>query len=107
MIIDFQMLGEKLTAAGLTGKPVDQYEKKEVEALVEACIDAIQPEQQTEMVAEPYIDAKGRLRIPFNADPRFHWWKQCGQSLLDTLRELKAPEDVVRKYVRLEELPPF
>lgn len=107
MIIDFQMLGEKLTKAGLTGKPVDQYAKKEVEALVEACIDAIQPEQQTETVAEPYIDAKGRLRIPFNADPKFMWWKGCGQSLLETLRELKAPEDVVRKYIRLEESPPF
>jgi len=107
MIIDYQMLGERLTSAGLTGKPVNEYSKQEVEALVEACIDAIQPEQQTEYIAQPYIDAKGRLCIPPNCDPRFHWWKGCGMSILEILRELKAPEEVVRKYVRVEELPPF
>ena len=107
MIIDFQMLGERLTAAGLTGKPVDQYSKKEVEVLVAACIDALQPVQQTEHVAEPYVDANGRLNIPFNSDPKYHFWKRCGQSLLETLRELKAPEEVVRKYVKIEEAPPF
>ena len=107
MIIDFQMLGERLTAAGLTGKPVNEYSKQEVEALIEACIDAVLPEKQTEYVAEPYVDTKGRLNIPLNSDPKYWWWKGCGQSVLETLRELKAPDNVVKKYVYFEELPPF
>ena len=106
MEIDFKMLGDRLTGAGLTGKPVDQYSKKEVEALVAACIDALQPVQQTELLVPPYIDANGRLAIPFNSDPKYWWWKS-GQSLLETLRELKASDEVVRKYVKIEETEPF
>jgi hypothetical protein len=107
MNIDFQRLGEKLTEAGLTGKAVNQYSKQDIETLVKACIESTRPEQQTEYVTNPYIDSNGELIVPFNSDPRFHWWKRCGQSLLETLRELKAPEDVVRKYVRIEDAPPF
>lgn len=107
MNIDFQTLGEKLTKAGLTGKPVNQYSKQEIETLIKACIEVIRPEQQTEYVTEPYIDANSELVIPFNSDPKYHWWRRCGQSLLETLRELKASDEVVRKYVRLEEAPPF
>ena len=106
MEIDFQLLGDKLAGAGLTGKPVDQYSKKEVESLVAACIDALQPVQQTELVVPPYIDANGRLVVPFNSDPRFWWWKS-GQSLLETLRELNASDEVVRKYVNIQETTPF
>ena len=107
MEVDFRELGERLTKAGMTGKPVDQYSKKEVETLVAACIDALIPTQHTETVVPPYIDANGRLVVPLNSDPRFWWWKGGGQSLLETLREIKAPESVVRKYVKIEEGTPF
>lgn len=106
-MIDFKNLGKELSKAGLTGKPVDQYTKQEVEALVQACIDSLKPEPQIEYVTKPYIDANGELRIPFNSDPKFHWWKRCGQSLLETLRELKATEEIIRRYVDIKEEPPF
>lgn len=107
MNIDFQMLGKRLTDAGLTEKLVNQYSKAEVEILVAACVEALRPEHQTVYVTKPYIDAKGELVIPSNSDPKYHWWKQSGQSLLETLRELNAPEEVVRKYVKIEEKTPF
>jgi hypothetical protein len=78
-----------------------------VESLVKTCIEALKPEQQTEYVAQPYIDSNNELRIPFNSDPKYHYWKRCGQSLLETLRELKASDEVVRKYVKIEDAPPF
>lgn len=46
----------------------------------------------------PYINARGELIIPFNADRRYHWWVG-GQSILKTLRELGAPPDVIARYV--------
>jgi hypothetical protein len=46
----------------------------------------------------PYIKERAELLIPFNAAPRYHWWAG-GQSILDTLRELGAPPDVVARYV--------
>ena len=107
MEIDFAYLGERLTKAGLTGKPVNQYSKEEVESLVKTCIESIRPSLQTEFVTAPYITPGGELRIPFDSDPKYHWWKGCGQSLLETLRELKASDEVVRKYVKIEETVPF
>ncbi|MCF8026626.1 MAG: hypothetical protein K9K82_14210 [Desulfobacteraceae bacterium] len=106
-MIDFQHLGKTLSTAGLVDKPVNQYSKQEVETLVQACIDALKPGPKTEYVTAPYIDSNGDLRIPFNSDPKYHWWKGYGQSLLETLRELGASEETVRKYVKIEEAPPF
>lgn len=47
----------------------------------------------------PYINDRGELIIPFDADPRYHWWKLGGQSLAQTLAELDAPPEVWRRYV--------
>ena len=45
----------------------------------------------------PFIDEHGVLVIPFEAPERFHWWTG-GQSIQETLRELKAPIEVVARY---------
>lgn len=97
MLIDYKTLGEELTAAGLVGKPVDQYNRKEVDALCIACARAIMPERGAKFT-EPYINDQGELIIPFDSDPRFHYWKKCGQSIFETLRELKAAPEVWKKY---------
>lgn len=98
MHIDFATLGQELTAAGLVGKPVDQYNKEEVEKLCLACASATTfiPKKGAKFT-EPYIK-DGELVIPFDSDPRFHYWKKCGQSIFDTLRELKASDEVWKKY---------
>jgi hypothetical protein len=46
---------------------------------------------------KPYIDKYGVLVIPFNSDPKYRWWAS-GQSILETLRELKATNEVVAMY---------
>jgi len=52
------------------------------------------------MKKKPYIDARGDLIIPFDSEEKYHWWKEGGQSIRETLKELKAPEEVVRRYVK-------
>ncbi len=47
----------------------------------------------------PYITQQGDLIIPFDSDSRYHWWSD-GQSILDTLFELKASEKVLKHYVQ-------
>lgn len=105
-MIDFQHLGQQLTEAGLTGKPVNEYSKEEVERLVQACIDALRPEQAPEF-KNPWIDEQGILHVPPDSDPRYHWWAKCGQSLYATLRELGASEEVFRSYVKAPDDCPF
>ena len=47
----------------------------------------------------PYIDLRGNLVIPFKSPRRYHWWAG-GQSLRDTLLELRVPNDIWRRYVQ-------
>ncbi|KKO19811.1 MAG: hypothetical protein L3J18_03295 [Candidatus Brocadia sp.] len=44
----------------------------------------------------PYLE-NDILRIPFNSPGRFHWWNR-GQSILDTLKELNANEEIIKRY---------
>ena len=41
--------------------------------------------------------ASGCLVIPFDCDPRYHYWAG-GQAIADTLLELGATADVLRRY---------
>jgi hypothetical protein len=54
-------------------------------------------EEKLATLTVPRINSRGELVIPFDADPRFHWWSG-GQSLADTLAEVHAPPEVVRRY---------
>jgi hypothetical protein len=53
------------------------------------------------LLTRPHINARGELIIPFNADPRYHWWAG-GQSIRETLRELGAPPEVLDRYVDVD-----
>jgi hypothetical protein len=55
--------------------------------------DSAQPEHQM-----PYIDATRTLVIPFESDPKYHWWAG-GQTIAATLTDLGASPDVRARYV--------
>ena len=42
----------------------------------------------------PYLTPGGDLMIPFDSDPKYHWWKG-GQSVKATIAELKAAQHQV------------
>ena len=54
--------------------------------------------EQTE--AMPYLDGQGDLVIPFDAPLKYHHWRAGGQSIWQTLAELNAPPEVVRRHQR-------
>jgi len=45
----------------------------------------------------PYLNQRGELIIPFDSNPRYHYWAG-GQSIAATMRELNAPPEVWRRY---------
>ncbi len=46
----------------------------------------------------PYIDNSGNIIVPFNADPKYHYWNG-GQHLSKSMQEIKAPAEVSRKHM--------
>jgi hypothetical protein len=46
----------------------------------------------------PYINPKGDLMLSAYSDPKYHWWAR-GQSVEQTLRELNAPPEIIKRYV--------
>ena len=46
----------------------------------------------------PFIDATGVLVIPFDCPKKYHWWKG-GQTVQETLAELGASEETMKKYM--------
>ena len=53
--------------------------------------------KDTQEANRPYIDKQGVLVVPFDSEPRYHWWAG-GQSVLETLRELKASLEIIAIY---------
>jgi len=53
--------------------------------------------KDTQKVNKPFINKHGILVIPFQSNPKYHWWAG-GQPILETLRELKAPNEVMAMY---------
>jgi hypothetical protein len=96
MLVNFKKLGLALKDHGLTGKPVDQYSRREIELLVASCIESLVP-NKIGPFRKPFIEGD-ELVIPCDSDPRFHWWKPCGQSIAETLRELQASDEVWKNY---------
>ena len=59
--------------------------------------DIIQILKDIQAANQPYINEHGVLVIPFDSDPRYHWWAG-GQSVLETLRELNASPEVIAMH---------
>jgi predicted glycosyl hydrolase (DUF1957 family) len=68
--------------------------KKAVHVLKEAGSDKVKAVHRQKM---PYINDHGVLVVPFDSNPLYHWWAG-GQSILETLRELKASQEVIALY---------
>jgi hypothetical protein len=45
----------------------------------------------------PYLDRNNTLRIPFDSDPKYHWWAG-GQSIAETLAQLEVSPEIWRQY---------
>ena len=63
----------------------------------------IQPEKVKKLIEAgklqplPYITDYETLIITHNSPSRFHWWNR-GQSVVDTLKELRASDEIIKRY---------
>lgn len=106
--IDYKRLGELLTSAGLTGLSVNSYSQEQIQILVSACLESATPMlPKGARFSPPYIAEDGDLVIPYDSDPKYHYWKPCGQSIFETLRELNVSEEVWKRYVQEDASVPF
>lgn len=46
----------------------------------------------------PFLTADGSLSIPFDSPERYHWWKDGGQSVEETLKEVKERSECRDEY---------
>ena len=69
-----------------------------------ACISAINPKKISKFT-KPFIDERGTLVIPADADPRYFYWAKCGQSIFETLRELNVSDEIWKRYTDASEAP--
>ena len=92
-MIDFKTLAELLQKEGLLEKSFMDMNKAEITALCEivcGCVD------DAAGYTPPYIE-NGRLVIPLMTAPKYRWW-QGGQSIIETLDEIGASNEVKSKY---------
>src|SRR5215475_4509207 len=82
--------GDRLTIRALARPPKrlrDQLKKYKPEILARL-------RRQT----APYIDAAGVLVIPFDCPEKYRWWNG-GQTVLETLTELGANDETMKRYM--------
>jgi hypothetical protein len=87
--------------SGTLGTPTYSLRIEENEIPIHKLIDnrepvpnvpTVEPCQQSETgvpsVPLPYLTPSGDLVIPFKSPERYHWWKEGGQSIRQTMQEL-------------------
>jgi hypothetical protein len=55
------------------------------------CLNCNEEEPERKHYTLPYFDKSGGLVIPFDSDPKYHWWRD-GQSISKTINELSIQE---------------
>lgn len=88
--------------------PFDKEAVEEVESgIIETVI--VTEEKKTATIVQvgqkkPFLDNQGRLRIPLDAPDKYRWWAG-GQSVFETLLELKASEQEIEAHIGPIETP--
>lgn len=103
---DLRIFADLVSKAGLMNKPFSAMSREDVENVLTAAYTA-GAKLSVSTNFEPPSIVDGILRIPFNADPKYHHWKKCGQSVFETLRELGASDEVFQSYVDGPDDVPF
>ena len=85
----------------LTSLPGDKLEVRPFSKLPEDLREALRQckAEVLALLTKPYVNDRGELIIPFDCDPRYHWWKPGGQNIAQILAELNAPPAMWRRYV--------
>lgn len=92
--IDLKTIGNYLSEKGLWRKSFSDLSESEITGLCEAILEATADDDGALV---PYIDHNGGLVIPFRSPRHYRWW-QGGQSVIETLIELGANQEIIKRY---------
>ena len=99
---------EQLDAAGITLQklPDGNLLVAPRELLTDALRSEIRASKAALLLAiHPHFNAQGDLVIPFRSPVKFHYWKEGGQSIFDTLRELGATDEQIARHTPAPIIP--
>ena len=97
MNIDTQKIGMFFSANDLWDTPFCKFDRLDIERLCETICDAVKINKQGGGWGTPFIDNAGYLVIPYSAPLKYKYW-QGGQSVLETLAELGASDETIKRY---------
>jgi len=100
--LNLKVVGRFFSENHLWDKPFRDFDITDIELLADAIMDAL--EDFGACWEPPFISMSGCLCIPWNSPKKYRWW-QGGQSIMETLIELNASEEVKAKYRTPEGTP--
>ncbi len=99
-MIDLKKVAEYISNEGLWGRPLNALDKEEIVDFINYILSSPDfskvPPNGWEL---PYLNNDDELVIPFNSHPTHQYWKCEGQSIIETLQELGASEEVMTKNI--------
>lgn len=93
-MIDLEKIGEFITKKELWEKPFNQWSKEEIQQLAQVFFSSPSGRVPRDGWKTPYVK-DDHFIIPFDAHPKYYWWTPGGQSILETLKEIKAPSEII------------
>lgn len=103
MKLNLQKIADFLVSQGLMDKPFSSFELHEINSFFEVAFDSMK--EPPDGWSPPYEDKKNELIIPFNAPLKYRWWSG-GQTIMETLIEIGASDELKRKYTPVGEGSP-
>ncbi len=98
-MIDLKKISAYLSGKKLWTRPLNSFSVEEFKALINFILSSPDFEKMPiEGWEKPFLEKDGTLRITFNAHPKYQYWKEGSQPLLETLKELGASKDVIKKH---------
>ena len=105
-MVNLPELAKRLQSAGLLNKSFVDCTKSEINQVIEAVFSSIGEDVPRDGWKTPRVEHK-TLVIPFDAHPRFHWWKDGAKSVREILVEMEIPYEIAKLYDRkLEQMTP-
>ena len=93
--MNYKKFGKTICFHNLMDKNFRDMDESDLERVAEAVMDAL--EDFGRCWEPPRISMNNTLIIPWNAPLKYRYW-QGGQSIMETLEELGADEEVKAKY---------
>ena len=101
--LNLKKIGKFFSENNLWDKPFREFSESDIELLADTIMDSL--EDFGACWGSPFISMSGCLCIPWNSPKKYRWWQQGGQSVMETLEELGANEEVKAKYRTPEGTP--